>query len=270
ALAPEDPDLVEGAVGVVGSMRDELVPDALLPHRARFVQRVFGPLARRMGFLSRPGESDDARMLRPVLVWMVATQGEDPALRAEARRLTLRWLEDRTSLSLDVVSTVLGAAAVGGDAALHQRLREALRSTTDARERELLFNALGSFKDPALSRASLELLLAPDVDAREALPILFGQLNEVPTRAGAFGFLREHFEPLRNRLPRDTAAWLLASGGYFCDAGQRQQAAEFLGPYARQLDGGERALAQSLERVDLCIAQREALRPGLERFLGGY
>jgi alanyl aminopeptidase len=72
------------------------------------------------------------------------------------------------------------------------------------------------------------------------------------------------------RLPRDSAAWLLATGGYLCDAGQRQQVADFLGPHALRIDGGARALAQSLERVDLCIAQREALRPGLERFLGGY
>ncbi|MCY1020411.1 M1 family metallopeptidase [Pyxidicoccus sp. MSG2] len=269
-LRPEDPDLVQGAVGVVDSVRDEFVPDSLLPHRARFVRGLFGPLARRLGFVSRPGESEDQRMLRPLLVWMVANVGEDAALRAEARKLALRWLEDRSTLPLDATSAVLGTAAATGDAALHQRLREALRSTPSGRERELIFGALGTFKDPALSRASLELLLAPEVDAREALPILFGQLSEPPTRAGAFGFLREHFEPLRQRLPRDISTWLLATGSFFCDAEHRQQVADFFGPHARQIEGGERTLAQSLERVDLCIAQRAALRPGLERFLTRY
>ena len=105
---------------------------------------------------------------------------------------------------------------------------------------------------------------------REALPILFGQLSEPPTRASAFGFLREHFEPLRQRLPRDVATWLLATGSFFCDAEHRQQVADFFGPHAQHIEGGERTLAQSLERVDLCIAQRAALRPGLERFLTRY
>ncbi|QSQ23529.1 M1 family metallopeptidase [Pyxidicoccus parkwayensis] len=269
-LRPEDPDLVEAAVGVVGSVRDEFVPDALLPHRARFVRGLFGPMARRLGFVSRPGESEDLRMLRPSLVWLVANVGQDAVLRAEARKLALRWLEDRSVLSPDAASAVLGTAASGGDAALHQRLLQALRATRNERERELLIGALGAFRDPALSRASLELMLAPDVDAREALPILFNQLSEPPTRVGAFGFLREHFEPLRQRLPRDVSMWLLASGGFFCDAEHRQQAADFLGPRAEQLEGGERALAQALERVDLCIAQRKALRPGLERFLAHY
>ncbi|HZI10157.1 MAG TPA: M1 family aminopeptidase, partial [Myxococcus sp.] len=266
----DDPGLVAGAVSVVGGVREDFVPDALQPHRARFVRSLFGGLARRLGFVSRPGESEEHRMLRPLLVWMVANVGQDAALRAEARRLTLRWLEDRDLLPLDAAHAVLSTAAAGGDAALHQRLREALRATTWGHERELLIAALGTFQDATLGRKSLELLLAPDVDAREALPILFGQLASASTREGAFAFVREHFEALRGRLPRDLAGWLLGAGGAFCDAAHRQQAAAFFGPRAREIEGGERALAQSLERVDLCIAQREALRPGLERFLVRY
>ncbi|MBZ4421034.1 M1 family metallopeptidase [Myxococcus sp. RHSTA-1-4] len=269
-LRPEDPDLVEGAVGVVGSVRDEFVPDTLQPHRARFVRSLFGGLARRLGFVSRPGESEDLRMLRPLLVWMVADVGQDPALRTQARQLALRWLEDRSTLPLDAAHAVLGTAGASGDAALHQRLREALRTASQGRERELIYTALGAFREPTLARASLELLLAPDVDAREALPILFGQLYGPTTRAGAFDFLREHFQLLLQRLPRDTAAWLLNTGGAFCDAGDRQRVAGFFAPHAARIEGGERVLAQALERVDLCIAQREALRPGLERFLGRY
>ncbi|MFP2930069.1 ERAP1-like C-terminal domain-containing protein, partial [Pyxidicoccus sp. 3LG] len=269
-LRPEDTALIAGAAGVVGGVRDDYVPDTRVPHRARFVQGLFGGLARRLGFVSRPGEGEDQGMLRPLLVWMVANVGQDAALRAEARKLAVRWLEDRSSLTSDEAWAVLSTAAAEGDAALHQRLREALRTTSDSRERQLLFSALGTFRDAALSRASLELLLAPEVDAREALPILFGLLSETPTREVAFDFLREHFEPLRQRLPRDTATWLLATGGAFCDAEHRQQVADFFGPHSKQIEGGERVLAQSLERVDLCIAQRAALRPGLERFLGRY
>ncbi len=266
----EDPDLVAGAAGVVGSVREDFVPDALQPHRARFVQRLFGRQARQLGFVARPGEREELRMLRPLLVWLVANVGRDAALQSEALRLTRLWLEDRSLLSLDSAHAALSTAAAVGDAALHQRLREALRATTAGHEREVLFTALGSFQDTALGRQSLELMLAPDVDAREALPILFGQLSTAATREGAFAFLREHFEALRGRLPRDLVGWLLSAGGAFCDASHRQQAAAFFGPHARQAEGGERALAQSLERVDLCIAQREALRPGLERFLAGY
>ncbi|GHG65665.1 aminopeptidase [Comamonas sp. KCTC 72670] len=269
-LRPEDADLVMGAAELVASVRDDFVPQASLPNRARFVQSLFGGQARRLGLMPRTGESEDLRMLRPWLVWMVTKTGEDAQLRAEARELALRWLEDRRSLPMDSAHAVLSAAAAWGDAALHQRLLEALRATTEDRERELLFSALGGFHDATLARASLALLLAPDVDTREALPILFRQFEELPTRAGALDFLTTHFEALRNRLPRDIAPWLLSLGGSFCDAEHREQLATFFAPHASALEGGERALAQSLERVDLCIAQREALRPGLERFLSRY
>ncbi|WP_426754453.1 M1 family aminopeptidase [Myxococcus sp. Y35] len=269
-MRPEDPDLVMGAAALVASVRDDFVPRTSMANHARFVQSLFGAQARRLGLLPRPDEGDDLRMLRPRLVWMVTQAGEDAHLRAEARKLALRWLEDRRSLPMDSAHAVLGAAAAGGDAALHLRLLEALRTTTERRERDLLLTALGGFHDAALARASLALLLVPEVDAREALPILFRQLEALPTRAVAFDFLREHFEALRERLPRDIAPWLLSTGGFFCDAEHRKQFASFFEPHASAFEGGERILAQTLERVDLCIAQREALRPGLERFLRRY
>ncbi|WNZ60705.1 ERAP1-like C-terminal domain-containing protein [Myxococcus sp. MxC21-1] len=236
-LRADDPDLVMGAAALVASVRDDFVPRTAWTSRARFVRGLFGGQARQLGFVPRPGESDDVRMLRPRLVWMVAQSGEDALLRTEARKLALRWLDDRRSLSMDAAQGVLGAAAASGDAVLHQRMLEALRTTTESRERDLLFTALGGFQDAALASASRALLLAPDVDTREALPILFRQLEEQPTRAGAFDFLREHFETLRERLPRDIAPWLLGTGGFFCDAEHRARFAAFFAPYAPTFEG---------------------------------
>ncbi|MCE9673311.1 M1 family metallopeptidase [Myxococcus stipitatus] len=269
-LGTGDATLVSSAAGVVDSLPADFVSSAMQAHRARFVRGLFGARARAVGFVSKPGESDDVRQSRPTLLWMAATVGADPELRAEARRLTARWLEDRASLAAEDVDAVLLAAAATGDAALHQKLREAVRSASTGSERELLFVALGGFRDATLARAGLELMLAPEVDAREALPLLFGLLSETSTRPAAFAFLREHFDALRERLPRDLSTWLLTTGGFFCDANHRQQVADFFGPRAHDFAGGERALAQTLERVDLCIARREALGPGLERFLARY
>ncbi|WP_338863984.1 M1 family metallopeptidase [Myxococcus stipitatus] len=269
-LGDGDANLVMGAASVVGSVHSDLVPDALRAHRARFVRGLFGARARSVGFVSRPGDSEDLRLLRPALLGIATNEGEDPKLRAEARRLALRWLENHGALQSEDAAIVLQSASVAGDAALHQRMRDAARTATTESERGLLFNALGSFRDVSLARASLELMLDTKVDTREALAILFGQLSESATREVAFTFLRENFDTLRGRLPRDISTWLLSSGGVFCDAGHREEVAHFFGPRAADFEGGERALAQSLERVDQCIAQREALRPGLTRFLARY
>jgi alanyl aminopeptidase len=37
-----------------------------------------------------------------------------------------------------------------------------------------------------------------------------------------------------------------------------------------QYPGWPEALAQTLEKIDLCIARRQALGPGLEKFLKKY
>ncbi|WP_408889343.1 M1 family metallopeptidase [Myxococcus faecalis] len=268
-LGEGDAELVSSAAEVVDSVHRDLVPDSLRSHRARFVRGLFGGRARAVGFVSRPGESEETRLMRPSLLSMATTEGEDPRLRAEARRLTLRWLQDRSTLAPEDRATVLNAAAAAGDAELHERLRAAARTATDE-ERRLLLATLGGFRDVTLAKKSLELLLDAKVDTREALAILFGLLSEAPTREVAFTFLHEHFDALRERLPRDLTTWLLGGGGFFCDAAHRDEVARVFGPRARDVEGGERVLAQSLERVDQCIAQREALRPGLTRFLARY
>src|SRR5205085_2705931 len=98
----------------------------------------------------RPGEDEETRLLRPELLRLVAGEGEDPALAADARRLAERWLADHRADEPDLVETVLSVAARRGDRALFDRFHAAARQATDPREREQLLNVLGSFQDPVL------------------------------------------------------------------------------------------------------------------------
>ena len=54
-------------------------------------------------------------------------------------------------------------------------------------------------------------------------------------------------------------------GGY--EAAAREEVRAFFEPRTSRLPGGPRAFAQAMESMDLCIAQRESIQPGLVRFL---
>ena len=70
--------------------------------------------------------------------------------------------------------------------------------------RELLLSALGSFRDPQLAAASLDLLLSKDFDLRESFyPLLFGPLAYAETRDVPFTFVKQHLDALLKRLPRE-------------------------------------------------------------------
>jgi alanyl aminopeptidase len=267
-LPTDDRDLLTGALGMVGSVRREFIPEALRPKYAAFVRRTFGDKARALGLKPRPGEDEATRLLRPSVVKAVALLGEDEALQAQALELTRRWLEDRRALAPELVEVVLQLGARRGDAALHQRLLAEARKTTDPAERQALLGALGSFRDPALVRASTALLLSNDFPPLESVSgIASGMLGEEATREPFYAFVKEHFDALVERLPHEARGYMPVFGSAFCDAAHRQDVAAFFQERSARDPGGPQFLAQALERVDLCIAQREALQPGLTRFL---
>jgi hypothetical protein len=81
--------------GVAGSPREHLVPPALRTNYAHFIEEVFGEKARALGYIAKPEEDDDTRLLRQAVVGLVADDGADHELRATADRLARLWLHDR-------------------------------------------------------------------------------------------------------------------------------------------------------------------------------
>src|SRR5207247_63205 len=97
-LADPDRFVVSAAMRVFDLRRHEFLPDSLVPNDARAVNQILGPRARALGWKERRGEPDDATLLRPRLVALVAVEGEDAPLAAQARTLATGWLRDRSGV----------------------------------------------------------------------------------------------------------------------------------------------------------------------------
>ena len=273
----KDPDrlVVESAIEIAAWAKGGAVPDDLLPNGARFLRQVFGAKALDLGWSPRPGDDEDTRLLRQSLVSLVAESGDEPTLTAEAAKLARLWLDAPKAVDPQMASTVLRVAAEHGDRELFDRLRAAAKNEKEPRQRQILIGALGRFRDPALASAGFELLLSKEFDPRQALfPLLFGPLNDPATRDLPFEFVRANIDKLLATLPRevggDFAASLPFTTQAFCDATRRARVEEFFQGRVKEYSGGPRNLAHALERIDLCIARREALGPGLAAFLKNY
>jgi len=267
--------VVEAAADLAGLLKADDVPDELHSKAARFVVRIFGQRAADLGWTAQPGESDDTRLLRQKLVPFVASVGGQKELIDQAERLARNWLKTRGGISPDMVRPVLEVAAEFGNRDLFDLLRSAAIQENDHRIRENLLSALGSFRDSALARAALELLVSNNFDAREAFyPLLFGPLAYPETRDVPFAFVRENLDKLLAHLPRevggDYAANLPMVGGSFCDASHRSEVDSFFRQRVRDYAGGPRNLENVLEEIDLCTAERKKLGPELVAFLQQY
>src|SRR5262249_40589633 len=146
-------------------------------------------------------EDSEAALLRANLVPFVAIEGDERALQNDARRLAEQWLADRKDVDPNMVGSVLRTAAAAGDRQLFDKMVAELRKNTDRQQRGYLLRALGSFRDPKLVKASLDLLLDPSLDLRESLnPLLLTPRDEAETERLPFDFLKANYDSLLGRL----------------------------------------------------------------------
>ena len=265
-------EVVEAALGLLGHLRP-LVPDTQQSAWAQRWQTLFGDRARALGWQPRPGETDDDRLLRSLLLPAVTVQGNDAALRREALQAAQAWLADRSTLTTDLRGPVLAAAARAGDEqadgqasaeALFDALLAALRQGSDRQERENLWAALGSFRAPLLAGRARQLLLEPGIDLRDSLwPLLEAQAKSPTLRADALTFVAQHHAALVKRLGRDDAAWLPGVFSRGCSHPEAQRIEAAFAATAATFTGGRQALARTLEAVRLCTAWQAQQGNGL-------
>jgi aminopeptidase N len=232
------------------------------------LRRTYGERARRLGWLPRPDDDDEARALRSRLLPLVAGPGAEAVLAGEALALATRWLADRRQVPSETAWDALGVAARHGDRTLFDLIVAEVARSTDRADRERLYGALGQFQDPALSQAALALAVDEASDLRDTQGILGVALSQRATRAGAWAFVRSHWATIAKRLRDDEASWLVQEvAAVACEPRARAEVAAFLGPRAKAFDGASRALATGLEQADACIASRARHGAAVARFL---
>jgi alanyl aminopeptidase len=266
--------VVAATIDIAGSIGPHLVPQDLWPNYQRFIRKVYGAHARELGWVPKPGESEDVRLLRPLVVGLVANRGDDPEIVEQGAALARNWLDDRTAIDPEMLPAALRTAARHGGKPLYDRMLAELKKSTDARERQRLLGGLAGFNSSELVKANFDLLLSGQVDPREGTVLLFAPLDNQDTRDLPFGLIRANYDQLVARLPRtsgtDYGASLPISGEAFCDAGHRKQVEEFFKDRSAKTTGGTMVLANTLETIGQCIALQDAQQAGVAAFLRAY
>ena len=262
--------VVQATLRIASDIKEHMVAPDRQANYARFVSKMYGERARALGFNARPGEDDDTKLLRKAIVSFVALEGQEPGLQAEAKRLALKWLEDGSAISADMVGEVLEVAGRYGDRALFDRFREAAKTSPQRRDRARLYYALGSFQDPVLLKEAFALTLDPALDYRETDSTLFAGLGTNVGRVAVWEFTKANFDAIVARMPRETTGGIAYVASGFCDAAMEKDAKSFLSGRVEKLPGGPRNLAQTMEGIQLCIASRTAQEPSVGEFLKGY
>ncbi len=267
----QDPErqVVDSSIGLARGL-EPAVDDALLPRYEAFIRSVFGPRAHQVGVTPRPGESEDTRLLRPLLVSAVGGLGRDAQLQQEMISLVRQWLDAPSAIGPDMLETVLAVGVGFADRSLVERLKGEVLKTSDREQRQRLIGALGSLRDPGLAGEALLLTLDEHLDARESVQLLWAFGSHRESRRTAFDFLKSHYDALTRRLPEGMFSPIIyfpwvATG--LCTSDARREIETFFAPRAAKIEGAARVLNQALESVDQCVARKKVEQPSVAAFL---
>lgn len=273
--ADPERDVVDRALTVALSPFEDMVPDRLMPNYRRFLLKSFQARAHELGWIPGSGEPDDVRLLRPTLVSVIATAGGDQDLARQARDLTDKWFQSHSAVHPEVVGAVFRTAAYYGDTALFRRFLAEFKTNQDRQEKARVLGAMVSFRDPAAIDAGFQAVLSGDVALADGFPLLLAGGSASPgTRKLPFQFVKAHFDQIMSSHPsifgNDLGSFLPRVGQSFCDAQSRSELQAFFTPLVDKYAGAPRTLAQVLEGIDLCVANKVAQEPGVAAFLGKY
>jgi aminopeptidase N len=269
-LKAQDRASTEAGLSMLGLLRANALPDAWVPHYERLLRKLVVPRARTLGWRERSGEAEDTRKLRDMVLWTATLSGKDATLLAEARTLAKAWLGDSSVVSPDSAHVLLAAAASVGDRAFFEALVSKARAETQPEKKGMLLYALGNFRDPALLKEALGLLVNGTFTLRDGGGLLFGAMNSRETRPVAYAFVKENFDTFTSGMAASEAQFLFNLPGAFCDKASRDEAQAFFSPRASRVDGAPLVLTRALERVDLCIAAWERDQAAITDFLKRY
>jgi aminopeptidase N len=246
-----------------------LTTDESRPKFEEFVRNLLRPLFDDIGFAPRPGESDDQRQLRAIVIRVLGATGEDPKVVEQARAVLDRALSANApqfDIDATVASSVLTVAARYGDRKLFDALRNAAERATSPEEHYRYLYTVTDFRNPVLIDLGLEYALSPQLRSQDTAVYLAQYLANPAARAKTWAFVKAHWAELEPKIFISEGDRTLVSGlGAFCDAVTRDDIRTFF--TAHPPPTAARTLNQTIERITNCIALREKQTPILTAWL---
>jgi aminopeptidase N len=259
-----------GVLGMVTGrldfMHDYLTTEATRAKFETFTRTLFRPSLDALGFQSAPGDSDERRTLRAVVIAALGGPGEDPDVIAKSRAALDRALSGGPPLDPTLAGEIVEIAASHGDAKLYDLLTAALARAASPDEHDRYLYALADFRDPALVDRALQYARSPQLRSQDTA-IYLGQFFGNPfARTRAWAFVKQHWTELEPKIMISLGdVNLVGSLSAFCDAAARDDIKAFF--EARRLPAAARTLNQTIERIDNCIELREKQAPVLAEWL---
>ncbi|MEP7027768.1 MAG: M1 family aminopeptidase [Candidatus Eisenbacteria bacterium] len=265
-LRDPEPMVVEAGLDGLEQLRDPLITPGLEEPFARYVRQALSPALARFGRAPRTGETETVALIRPRILTTLADEGRDPATRAFGDSLARAYLDDPAAVDPGLAPPALEIAALGGDAALRDRMRSRFEAATSPAERRIYLTGFSSFRDTTLVRENLAYALSGPLKPQEISVVARAINRHAPNRDLTWNWMRANYGTILKRVPPMYGAFLprYADG---CSPSRLAEADAFFAEPGHAPPGAAKELAKVAEGVEDCIGLREREGARVQAFL---
>ena len=254
-------DLIADHLGTIAS---SLVPEQEQGKYRAFIREQFAPLAKETGWTAKANDSDELKALRASLLGILGGAG-DPDAVAAAKKIVQDYMKEPSSVEGTIVGPAFTVTAENGDAALYDQFSEAMAHARSTDDYYHYFGALVSFRQPELVNRTLALVDQGKVRQQDYVRLFPALLAEEPSRGIAWQYLKAHWDSLAEKVTTFGGRGAVSSLGSFCSAPMHDDVKQFFATH--RAPGAERALQQSLERMNNCIEFKQTQGQNFEKWL---
>jgi aminopeptidase N len=251
----------QGPLENLDYIHDELIGDQDREHFRQFVRNLLKPLYTQLANTTDPEE----KALRADVFSRLGLIGRDPDVMAEAMQIAQRVLQNPESADPLYAGAALEIAATQGDVKLFNQIAGALKATDDQILRHRYMEALNHFEKPELEGKALELGVSGVIRNQDSTAYIARFLRYPETRAPAWKFIQAQWDQVTKTFTTSSGSDLVREAGRFCDTDAASHVSAFF--KVHPVPASERALRQSLERINSCIDLRKMQDTNLESWL---
>jgi len=255
----------EGVSDRLDFINDHVVSDAERGAFNTWAQSVLKPVMTNLGWDVRPNDTSEIKAVRSQVFEILGVIGRDPQTLTKARELTEAYMADSKSVDPSLAGSALRVAAFNGDAKLYDEFVKQMETAKSPGEHNRFMHVLSEFNDPALLDRTLKLALTDEVRSQDAPRVITNVMNNPVGHQLAWKFVRDNWPAIKAKSSVWSAAAFVRTTAAFCDAQIAPEVQQFF--QTAQLPGSERALRQSLERLNECSQFRQAQQPALAKYL---
>ncbi|WP_026941441.1 M1 family metallopeptidase [Hellea balneolensis] len=250
-------DVASGAGALLGFMDSELDAEDDV---ARLVRDMFAER-----YAANVGKDTvEGNLLVPTLASRLVYLGQDKKLTAEmaakgAAYLGLKGKANKKAVAPNLAGLALAQAMKAHSEKAYAPLLE-MASNGSAFEKGAALGALSSTNDKTIAANLRDLALAEDspLTGRQANSLVGGLIRSDMHGEDTWEWLKDNFATFVERKVPDVRLGGMPGFARGCSLERRDEAKAFFESQADIIPGYERSLAQTLERIELCAALKEA------------